>query len=149
MFRVASVGIVVAIAAGCADSYSAIRASSLVALIAEQDIWAMALHRPMPEYPRASAERAASGVAVATVLIADDGSLRGVRVLEAPDRAIARSVRTTLESWTFRSPEIPTGAPAEGKITMYFEMDGASGRIVSSLERIAARDEIVRRRSAR
>ena len=83
---------------------------------------------PLPEYPAASLAKKLSGVAVASILVGDDGRAVTVELLEAPDAEIGTAVKTALSQWTFTPfPQ----ATRQGTLTFYFQITGGRGRVLN------------------
>lgn len=85
---------------------------------------------PAPSYPATSLGRKVTGVAVAAILIDQNGHLQSLKLLQAPDEAIGRSVHDALMRWTFR----PTGIPMKGKLFFYFTIKRGAGTVESPEE---------------
>lgn len=102
--------------------------------VAEDGLRRAAVDARAPEYPAASTQRKSSGVAVAAVTFGADGRTSDVRVLEAPDAEIAKSVESAVRGWTwtpFRVANRPEPYGARGKLTFYFRLDGGKPRVVA------------------
>jgi hypothetical protein len=85
----------------------------------------------VPLYPESAIRKNASGVAVADVVVNEDGRAGGVTILEAPDPAIAASLRDALYSWTFQAhfSAGETSILPTGKITYYFVLSDGKGAV--------------------
>jgi len=87
---------------------------------------------PMPEYPRPSLERKASGVAVAALSIGLDGRPEKAEILEAPDSETAAAVQAAVMRWVVPWQSGPAGEPVRrrtGKLTFYFRIVDGRGRV--------------------
>lgn len=99
--------------------------------------------RTQVPYPPTSLASGRQGVAVADILIAPDGRVRTVEVLEAPDQDIASAVVGSLKTWTFKTVTDPgKGVPAavRSKIILYFTIRNGRGEVLTP-------DEMASRRS--
>jgi len=86
----------------------------------------------MPLYPEKSIKRKAKGVAVAQIMINQEGDVSKVEILEAPDSMISTSVTEAVSQWKFRSSKIKDGpsVAVKGKLTFYFVIDDhGEGRV--------------------
>ena len=98
----------------------------------EMSLRQAAATKPMPEYPRASVAKKTTGVAVVTVAVGANGNVEKVDILEAPDDAIAGSVRNAVMRWTVpwkTGPDGEAARPRTGKLTFYFRIAGGVGRV--------------------
>lgn len=112
------------------------------AVVAEARLWQLAKHPTLPLYPAASIARGSSGAAVAELSIERDGTVSGVTIPEAPDQDIARAVAASVRAWRFEpfKPQSTNQAlRVRGKLTIYFELTGVDGTVLSSTERIKQR----------
>ena len=103
----------------------------------ESSIRRIATRKPMPVYPAESIARKSAGVAVAAIRSGIDGRVADVSLLEAPDEAIAASVRTALLAWEIPATTVagrtePYGV--RGKVTFYFQIAGGRGRVANPEE---------------
>ena len=104
--------------------------------ISERYIRLLALESPKPRYPAASIDSGAVGVAVATILIDEDGRTEGVCVLQAPDAHVREAVSHALNQWTFRNVAVDdhgAGVPMSSKLSFYF-MARNGGAVLSPEE---------------
>ena len=111
-----------------------------MAKMAEQSSRSLALVKPTPLYPGGSIENGVSGVAVAEILVNNDGLVDHVNVLQAPDLSIREAVRNALAKWEFMKvtpEEYPDGISFSSKLTFYFELENGQGfvRNPESIER--------------
>jgi TonB family protein len=91
----------------------------------EWSLRANAISTPKPAYPKASADRKATGVVVASIVVGTDGRTVEVAVVEAPDDGIARAVRDGVMRWTFKplqAPGQPEPSGMRGLLTFYFRI---------------------------
>jgi rhodanese-related sulfurtransferase len=96
---------------------------------------------PVP-YPPTSIASGRQGVVVADILIAPDGRVRTVEVVEAPDADIASAAAGSLKSWTFKPVSDPSrGVPAavRSKIILYFHIRSGNGEVLTPDEMAARR----------
>ena len=78
----------------------------------------------MPVYPDAARRRGERGVAVAEVLVDEQGRLADVQILEAPSAEIGEAVIAAVRQCRFSAAE-SDGGPirVSGKLTFYFVID--------------------------
>jgi hypothetical protein len=90
-----------------------------------------AVSAPKPEYPATSVSRGSTGVAVLLLEIGKGGSPTLVKVLQAPDDAIAQSLSKTVGQWRFRS-----NGPSQysGKLTFYYRKSGGIYEVIGGDE---------------
>jgi TonB family protein len=91
----------------------------------------LAQTRPMPDYPKQALARKTTGIVVASVLIAANGTMETVDILESPEPLFSDAAKAALMRWTFAPIKVQGAATAskvEGKIILYFEVtpDGGS-----------------------
>lgn len=110
----------------------------------------------MPAYPESSLRNRATGVAVALVVSDPDGRVRSVDILQAPDSAIANSMRRSLIQWRFAGVAAPSLRPpleARGRVILYFVIDRGNGLVLTpdqvrarrtTTEAQASRDDMAR-----
>ena len=87
-----------------------------------------------PTYPPESLAAKVSGVAVAGVLVAADGRVERVEILESPDALTGEAVQRAVMAWMFTPLQVAgANSPArmQGKLTFYFELSGKTGRVLS------------------
>jgi TonB family protein len=93
-----------------------------------------AIENPMPEYPKQSLEARHTGVAVVEILADTEGRVERVRVLEAPDPYIEKSVTKAVSAWRFKplttGPNTSERTKFDGKLFFYFVIQGGSGRVL-------------------
>jgi len=77
----------------------------------------------MPEYPSVSFVDGHKGPAVAEVRVSIDGKVAHIRMLEAPDQAIAESVSSAVQKWRFH-PFSVAGRAVEviSRVVFYFRI---------------------------
>ena len=92
-----------------------------------------ASNRAMPTFPPRSRAAGAQGVAVAYVTATPAGPMGQVDILEAPDAAIAESVREALMKWRIPSPSANAQGPRhfEGRVTFYFKILKGHGFVLN------------------
>lgn len=100
----------------------------------ERSVRARATNKIMPAYPSTSLRAKAEGVAVALIEANPAGTVETVRVLQAPDDAIAAAVRDAVKQWTV--PELKVAGSAQhyvtqARLTFYFQIAGGRGRVLS------------------
>lgn len=104
----------------------------VVATASEGSLRKIATKIVIPLYPQKSIKRKAKGVAVAQIMINQDGDVSKVEILEAPDSMISTSVTEAVSQWKFRSSKIKDGpsVTVKGKLTFYFVIDDqGKGRV--------------------
>ena len=99
-------------------------------IMSDQGLRGIATTAPAPAYPATSLARRVTGVAVAAILVDQNGHLQSLTVVQAPDEATDQSVRDALMRWTFR----PIGVPMKGKMFFYFTIKKGSGSVASPVE---------------
>lgn len=99
--------------------------SGPVLRIGEGVLRALATNAVRPEYPLVSKQQGVTGVSVVELIINPDGSVRDVRVLQAPDDPTAKSVALAVRHWRFKPLRIRGQAQTiVGKLTFYFRQRG-------------------------
>jgi hypothetical protein len=108
----------------------------VVGTVAEGRLLAIAMSRVHPTCSSSVPARASTGVAVAQIYLAGDGSVMGVDVVQAPSEDIAQAVTTAVMAWRFRaSPEDAAVRHVKsGKLTFYFARDDARCQVFDSSE---------------
>jgi outer membrane biosynthesis protein TonB len=93
-----------------------------------------ALQAPLPLYPESSLKDKHHGVAVAEVSINLSGVPVDIKILQAPDKAIADSVTATLRAWRFRQYRSDTKtAFIQTRLIFYFDLAGPSPHVTDAL----------------
>ena len=114
------------------------------AKISEEGVRLLALVKPMPLYPAASIKNKASGVAVAEILVSQDGRMEQVNVLQAPDAGVRETLEVVLMKWEF-TKVVPTGqskgVPFSSKLTFYFDVENGKGVVRSPEEKADVRPD--------
>lgn len=84
----------------------------------------------VPKYPQKAIKRAATGPAIAEILISEEGNVLDVKILESPHESISVSMTDALKQWKF-SPFTIKGQPQRvtGKITYYFTIQNRTGKV--------------------
>jgi TonB family protein len=77
----------------------------------------MLLNKVQPEYPLDARQARISGTVVLHALIGHDGSIRDLRVLEAPSASLAAASLAAVSQWKFR-PYLLNGNPVEVDTTI-------------------------------
>jgi len=104
--------------------------------MSEPELRRDAINKPVPEYPGDSRLKHHTGVAVAGIQFAPNGTMTEVRVLEAPDEAIAAAVKASVSAWTFAPVYIGGKAIAiSGKLVFYFRIAGKEATVISPAEK--------------
>ena len=133
------------LALGLGFAYSRVRTGAenehLTGRVSGPAMRSQALSNPMPRYPAASLARGIVGVAVAEVSVDTQGRMDSIRILEAPDAAIARSVGDALSRWRFATPEPVLGRPVKltSRLAFYFVIDHGEGRVLNPPDAAALR----------
>lgn len=122
------------------------RESARYRRVAENDLRSSAVRIIIPAYPKASVASGTEGVAVADLELAEDGSVRSVNVLQAPDPAIVQEMTAALKGWKFAfpTPEGMAGLSVRGKVTHYFVIEAGNGLVLTPVEEAARRQRIAR-----
>ena len=92
----------------------------------------LAQTRPMPDYPKQALAGKTTGIVVASVLIAANGTMETVDILESPDPLFSDAAKAALMRWTFAPIKVQgatTASKVEGKIILYFEATPAGGTV--------------------
>ncbi|RJO64446.1 MAG: energy transducer TonB [Myxococcales bacterium] len=76
-------------------------------------------HKVEPEYPRAAREKGVEGVVMLEILIDEQGRVRKVRVLSAPDNAFAQAAVAAIRQSSFH-PGLMGERPVAVKIQVPF-----------------------------
>jgi TonB family protein len=99
-----------------------------------------AVTKPLPLYPPDSQTQNHTGVAVAAVVVAPDGHVSSVKLLDSPDAAIAEAVSKAVGMWRFTSLTYGD-EPVEmtGKLVFYFVNRSGKWSVFSPAERFATR----------
>ena len=92
-------------------------------------LWRDAERTCVPEYPESSIAVGSQGLAVAQLDIGADGSVRRVDILQAPDEAIARSVRECVARFRPRPLKLVSKSFSRGKLFFYFVNSGQGGMV--------------------
>lgn len=101
-----------------------------VATVPEKTLRQFAKTVVMPEYPDASQRNGIQGVAIAEVNIDEEGAVKKVEILEAPNEAIGNAVVMAIKKWKFERPvDDSTGKAVRlsGKLTFYFVIENGRG----------------------
>ncbi len=99
-----------------------------------------AIQAPKPVYSKAAVDKGITGVAVASVLAGTDGHVETVVVLEAPDPALAATVRDALVRWTFKPVAYKESAfKITARLTFYFRIENGAGKVLNPEEMPGAR----------
>jgi rhodanese-related sulfurtransferase len=108
-------------------------------ILSEAGLRRLTKHHVEPTYPKESLTAGVQGIVVAQVLVAADGSMSSIDVLQAPDENITSSVTRALMQWTFESVRDPQNRPARVKAKMfwYFVIRDGHGLILTA-EQLAA-----------
>jgi hypothetical protein len=94
----------------------------------------------VPAYPESSLHSGTSGVGVAMAEVGPVGQVGRVSVLEAPDAAIAVSLRAAILRWVFPSA-LPNRSGVRGRIVVYFAIDEGRGLVLTPRQ-MAARQAL-------
>jgi len=95
-----------------------------------------AISAPLPIYPSQSSAAGKAGVAVAEIVaVADDGSVKSVRLLESPDAPTGEAVAVALGHWRFRFPsEVGTAfATLRSRVIFYFRLEAGRPAVVDAV----------------
>ncbi|MFN2407673.1 MAG: energy transducer TonB [Pyrinomonadaceae bacterium] len=96
-----------------------------VATVPERTLRKFAKVVVMPNYPEDSKRKGSQGVAVALLNIDEEGTVKRVEILEAPDESIGDAVIKATQMWKFQPvTEDSTGKAIRlsGKLTFYFKI---------------------------
>jgi TonB family protein len=96
-----------------------------VATVPEKTLRKFAKVVVMPTYPEDSKRNGSQGVAVALLNIDEEGTVKKVEILEAPDESIGNAVSKATQMWKFQPvTEDSTGKSIRlsGKLTFYFKI---------------------------
>jgi TonB family protein len=101
------------------------------AVVPEKVLRNFATRTVMPEYPAASKEHGTQGRAVALLQLDESGRLVSVKMLEAPDDDIEKSVVEAIKKWRFDNVtrHAGEGVRIEGRLTFYFEIIDGQARV--------------------
>ena len=129
MFRTQTIGLCfvwLAVLGSVAASPQSRSTSSLGPItIGEGVLRANATRIIMPEYPKASSQKQATGVAVVQLETTEDGRVEKVEILEAPDQSIAKAVEAAVSQWQFNPTSFANRKRRiKGKLTFYFKRVG-------------------------
>jgi len=120
--------------------------------VSEMTLRLNATVKPSPDYPAESVLSRSYGVAVAQVETTPTGRVRSVRMLQAPDAYIAKSVESAVSQWVFEEIRVrgfadPSGM--HGKLTFYFELRGNVGLVLApdEIDGPVSKDEPSHRRA--
>jgi len=100
---------------------------------------------PKPTYPKTAIDKQLTGVVVVSVIVAEDGRVATLFVMESPDPLLASAVREAVQRWKFRSQSHPgpngteMKTRMEGKLTFYFRIDHGIGQVLNPEEMPGAR----------
>lgn len=86
----------------------------------------------MPVYPAQSLKAQDSGIVAADVHVSRKGTVKEVKLLQAPDALIASEVVKTISKWTFHPAMIAgTNEPLEieGRVLLYFSLEHGTPRV--------------------
>lgn len=94
------------------------------AIVPESVLRNFATKTVMPDYPASAKHRGVQGRAVALLQISEEGNVAAVKMLEAPDAEIEKSVSDAIRKWKFNkaSSQEGGGVRLEGRLTFYFEI---------------------------
>ena len=111
-------------------SAGAIDGAAAKARVPEAVVRKLATKAVMPEYPESSVRAKTQGVAVVAVSIDENGKLRSVDLVEAPDEATGNAVVKAVQQWEFQRA-LTEGNPVAvlGKITFYFIQEHGRPRV--------------------
>ena len=95
----------------------------------------MAIRSITPHYPSTSVKTRKTGVAVAKVQIDQNGKVKTITVVQAPDAAISEEVRAAVRQWTFNIPndmhlDDKTGRLLSSTLTFYFKISGSTSLVL-------------------
>jgi len=95
----------------------------------------LAIRSIKPHYPGTSVKNKNTGVAVAKVQIDQNGKVKTITVVQAPDAAISEEVRTAVRQWTFDIPkdmhlDDKTGRLLSSTLTFYFKISGSTSVVL-------------------
>ncbi|HVF21761.1 MAG TPA: energy transducer TonB [Pyrinomonadaceae bacterium] len=96
-----------------------------VATVPEKTLRKFAKVVVMPNYPEDSRRKGSQGVAVALLNIDEEGTVKKVEILQAPDESIGNAVIKATQGWKFQpATEDSTGKAIRlsGKLTFYFKI---------------------------
>ncbi len=89
----------------------------------------------LPIYPEESEAAGRSGLCVAQYLIDSTGTVVSVRMLEAPDKFIARSAESAIYQWRFRPVKVGARAVRiSAKAIFYFRLIDGRGRVFEATD---------------
>lgn len=86
---------------------------------------------PKPEFPSDTLKHNVSGIAVAEILVSPEGEVTKIRVVDAPDALVAKSVTAALLRWHFMLPKEAGGASWSGLISFYFVISNGRGLVLN------------------
>lgn len=112
---------------GSAVAQTVVRAS-------ETSIRKIATKTVMPNYPEDARKRGVNGVAVAEILVDENGDVVTTETVEAPDESIKKALEAAVKQWKFRPTKIKDGPAVRirGKLTFYYVLDEkGNGRVES------------------
>ena len=99
-------------------------------VVTEATLRKYAVKLVLPDYPEASRQRHAKGVAVAQIDVDAQGSVKQAEVLESPDALTKEAVAAAVRQWQFKPATIGGKAvPISGKLTFYFVIERGKGRV--------------------
>jgi len=98
--------------------------------ILEKTLRRHAIKKVLPTFPPEAFASSTTGVAVAKILISENGNVKSVDILEAPHPLIAEATVVALQQWVFdfKSSEEENPICFSGKLTFYFSI--ADGKAV-------------------
>lgn len=101
-------------------------------VVHETSLRKKAVNTVVPEYPKQALKEKVSGVAVAEIVVSEEGTVINVKILESPHKSINLSMKEALKKWRFKPYTIKGIAQkVTGKITFYFVIENEKSKVES------------------
>jgi TonB family protein len=136
MWRFSRVAILIAACGGFLWALADAQSGEPMIMVGPTIFRAQARNAVLPEYPQSSREAGHAGRVTAEVDTTKDGRVTNVRILEAPDDAMAASVRSALSRWTFepfRRAEDRAALATRSRLIFYFRISDGRATVVDGV----------------
>ena len=92
--------------------------------VLEKTLRRHAIKKVLPQFPQNALTSSTTGVAVAKIIISENGNVKSVEILEAPHPLLAQATVAALQQWVFdfNSSEEENPVCFSGKLTFYFSI---------------------------
>lgn len=89
----------------------------------------------LPEYPASARKAGHTGRVTADVLVSPQGKVTDVTIIEAPDEAIADSVKSAVGRWvfgSFKTKDYPGTFAVKGRLIFYFRLEDGKPQVIDA-----------------